>query len=639
MEAGSVVRHALRSHKALLLGAAASLAVSLPATAQLDAPARFVHLTRQIDLAADGSSTTTSHSEIKMLTQAGVTALAQGKLNYREQMEELDVTQAYTLKPDGTKLMVKPEAIITQQAPASQGAATLDDTKQKVIIYPDVEVGDVLVQDTVIRAKPLLTGNYMYDTVFPGVLAIDDASVTITAPRAMAFQVDTQMLDVSRSDAGDRQTLSLHYVHPTFDSSPKGQSTFDIAPRLSLSSFKSYDALAKQYGDEALPMAEVTPAIKAKADEIAGPAKDRREQAHRLYDWVSAHVRYVALEFGRGGIIPHSADSVMSNGYGDCKDHAVLYLALLKARGIPANLVAINGGDGYTVAKVATIAPFNHMIVWLPEFNMFADTTAGLVIPFGFLPLSEYGKPVMVVGAPTALHQVPEDDGRKSSVTYKRTVVSDDEGHITSNSSFDAQGSFVLPFRALAELAQGQDSAKLAEVLLKKSDTPRATGAINLPAPGDATETYQMTANYSTPGIMRSLADGNRVNIRDNLKIVSPFAPALFGPLISDKAESPAGACHNGHAVDEETVEYPATRKLAKLPMDTSLNSDHVSYAAHWTAGTNSITVHRELTTHFDHSLCTGAARAEMAALAMRLRDDQGVTFSIPRDAAPADKP
>jgi hypothetical protein len=76
-----------------------------------------------------------------------------------------------------------------------------------------------------------------------------------------------------------------------------------------------------------------------------------------------------------------------------------------------------------------------------------------------------------------------------------------------------------------------------------------------------------------------------------------------------------------------------------KLPADSNLDSAHVSYASHWTAGTNSITVHRELTTHFDHSLCTGASRAEMAALADRLKDDLDVTFSIPRDSAAADKP
>ena len=97
-------------------------------------------------------------------------------------------------------------------------------------------------------------------------------------------------------------------------------------------------------------------------------------------------MRYVALEFGRGGIIPHNADSVLANGYGDCKDHTALFAAMLKAKGIASNLVILNATDIHTLAKVPTIAPFNHMIAWLPEFHLYADTTAGKVTPFGLLP-------------------------------------------------------------------------------------------------------------------------------------------------------------------------------------------------------------------------------------------------------------
>jgi transglutaminase-like putative cysteine protease len=627
--------------KTITLAAGLMLSASLPALAQLELPARIQKSTRTIDLAADGTSTITSHIETKILTQAGISLLGQTKLNFREQLETLDIVQAYTLKPDGTKVMVKPEAIIVQQAPASSSAAIMDDTKQKVIIYPNLEIGDVLVQDTVAHLKPIMPGNFMYDTIFPAALSIEDATTTITAPKSLALQVDNYKLDVARSEDGDRQVLTRHFSQPKADLKAWGQSGFDIAPRLSLSTFKTWDDFAREYGQEATAAAEVTPAIKAKADEVTAKTRDRREQAHKLYDWVSAHVRYVGLEFGRGGIVPHKAEDVMSNGYGDCKDHAVLYLALLKARGIPANLVAINGTDGHTVAKVPTISPFNHMIVWIPEFRMFADTTAGRLTPFGYLPPSEYGKPVMVVGAPVALQQVPESDGKGWSVNYKQTAVSDEAGHITSTSELTAKGGFVLPLRALGQVAQGQDAAKLAEALLKKSSTPRATGALTLPPPGDATDSYQMTANYTTPGVQRYLIDGDRVGMHDSLRPLSPFSSAFFGPLIADsKGDAVAGPCYNGHAVDDETLQYPAaSRKLTKLPADSKLDSAHVTYSAHWTAGSGSITVHRELTTHFDHSFCTGAERGEMTALAERLRDDLDVTFGLPRDAKGATKP
>ncbi len=413
------------------------VAATVPAAAQLNAPARVLHATRQIDLALDGTATITSHIETKILNQSGISALGQARLSYREMLEELDIKQAYTLKPDGQKIMVRPEAIIVQQAPASQNAAQMDDSKQKVVIYPNLEVGDVIVQDVVMKVKPVLAGNYMYDTVFSAGLAIDDANVSISAPRAMTLSVENKILNVTKGGDSDRQTLTVHYEHPIADSSPKGQAAFDIAPRLSLSTFRTYDALAKAYARDALPAAEITPAIQAKADQITMGVRDKREQAHRIYDWVAAHIRYVALEFGRGGIIPHTADSVMVNGYGDCKDHTVLFVALLKAKGIAANLVIINNGDVHTLSKAPTLSPFNHMITWLPELHLYADTTAGKFAPFGFLPESEYGKPVIHIDDRSgALHQTPFNDGDNSSVFYKQVEVSDEVGHIVSNSEF-----------------------------------------------------------------------------------------------------------------------------------------------------------------------------------------------------------
>jgi len=37
------------------------------------------------------------------------------------------------------------------------------------------------------------------------------------------------------------------------------------------------------------------------------------------------HIRYVAIELGAGGFIPHDPDWTLTNAYGDCKDQAVLF--------------------------------------------------------------------------------------------------------------------------------------------------------------------------------------------------------------------------------------------------------------------------------------------------------------------------
>ena len=150
----------------------------------------------------------------------------------------------------------------------------------------------------------------------------------------------------------------------------------------------------------------VTPRVLAKANEITAGITDRREQARKLYEWVAGHVRYVALLFGDGGVAPHAADTILADSYGDCKDHAVLYSALLKAKGISSQPVIINATNGYFVPQVPQLLTFNHMIVWLPEFGLYADTTANSA-PFGALPQFEYGKPVIRVGNGVALQHTP----------------------------------------------------------------------------------------------------------------------------------------------------------------------------------------------------------------------------------------
>jgi hypothetical protein len=36
-----------------------------------------------------------------------------------------------------------------------------------------------------------------------------------------------------------------------------------------------------------------------------------------IYNWVNQNLRYVAIYLGDGGLVPHDADSIFRNRYGD----------------------------------------------------------------------------------------------------------------------------------------------------------------------------------------------------------------------------------------------------------------------------------------------------------------------------------
>src|SRR5262249_9959424 len=133
---------------------------------------------------------------------------------------------------------------------------------------------------------------------------------------------------------------------------------------------------------------EVTPEINRIADEATKSLSDKRQQAAALYDWVVSNIRYVAIELGRGGYIPHSAGAILANRYGDCKDYAVIFCSLLAAKGIESFPVLISSGESDWLPKVAAPEAFNHAIVWIPALQLYLDASTGYA-PFGILPLAD----------------------------------------------------------------------------------------------------------------------------------------------------------------------------------------------------------------------------------------------------------
>ncbi|NMM00412.1 ATP-binding cassette domain-containing protein [Paraburkholderia sp. RP-4-7] len=179
-------------------------------------------------------------------------------------------------------------------------------------------------------------------------------------------------------------------------------SDVDYSPRIAVSTFVDFAAVGKAYLERAAPMARITPAIQALADKLTRDVEDRRQQAEILYNWISTHVRYVAVHLGIGSVVPHSADAVLTAVYGDCKDHVTLFEALLAAKGIKSAPVLVNSNSIYWLPEVALpVGVFDHAITYLPEFAMFVDSTDGEPAVLGGVSLSiAPGESVALVGPP-----------------------------------------------------------------------------------------------------------------------------------------------------------------------------------------------------------------------------------------------
>src|SRR4029077_5340045 len=416
----------------------------------------------------EGNQTTTLHVEKHATNESAAHNIAQYTLEFSESMETAEILEAFTRKADGKILEVDRTQIFPQAPPGSPQVPKFTDRKQKVVVFPNVAAGDMVVYTIKRTSKPFFPGQFFGGGFFQRELAFEDARINITLPKALPAHIEVHGVEY-RVTEGEQTTMhSFLYRNPRPPmAEATGLSAWDTDPRFIISTFADYTAVAAAYRGLANEKAAVTPRIQALADDIAAGASDRREQAQGVYDWVSEHIRYVAVYLGNGGYVPHDATSILDSGYGDCKDHVVLLEALLQAKGVASIPVLINSGNRYGAPEAATPALFNHVLSYLPEFDLYADSTVG-VAPFGTLPADEYGKPVARATETDAsfatLPLVTAQDNEEKLQTVA-TLMAD--GTVSGRSITTASGPFGIRLRQLAASIEGRGPSQWAETYFK----------------------------------------------------------------------------------------------------------------------------------------------------------------------------
>lgn len=107
---------------------------------------------------------------------------------------------------------------------------------------------------------------------------------------------------------------------------------FDVEPD-KVRPADAHDPALQEFLREA-PHVVFTPAIRALARDIVGAETNPYLRAKKCYDWIAEHIKYsYAIEYST---IRNISDYCLRQGYGDCGQEALLFMALCRLNGIPA---------------------------------------------------------------------------------------------------------------------------------------------------------------------------------------------------------------------------------------------------------------------------------------------------------------
>ncbi len=348
----------------------------------------------------DGSIDEIDDTVLRANTTAGVDEIAERYIWFDRQIDQVQVLEAETITADGTHIPVRPEQIRDVQEPRSADAPTFSDALLKAVIFPAVGPGArVHLKFHKLRTKPTLPRQFAH-LAEPPRMPIERQQLIFELPADRPLHADargyTALPPVSE---GGRTRYEFDYRRMHFERPENGSVAFaSYGDRLLVTTFADYAAFAATYREGARDATAGDASVRELADALTRGLSDPRDKARAIYDWMRMNIRYVALFLGETAAAPHKVADILANRYGDCKDHVALFGALLSAAGIRNEPALLNLGAVYTLPSVPGYGgdAINHVIVWLPDLGMFADTTAG-GIEFGYLPAGVMDRPALRV--------------------------------------------------------------------------------------------------------------------------------------------------------------------------------------------------------------------------------------------------
>ncbi len=404
----------------------------------------------------DGTGSKEITARIRVQTEAGVEMFGQLIFGYNSGNESVQIPYVRVLKAGGAVVTAPASAVQDLTAPVAREAPVYTDYRQKHVTVPGLRPGQVLEYQVVTAiTTPLATGEFwMEHNFFDSGIVLDDR-LEVNIPRTRAVKLKTQPgYEPSVTDEGDRRVYRWSTSHKQRDeddtAKKKKRRVQPEPPDVQMTTFASWEAVGRWYASLERDRRQPSAAVRARAEELVKGRATDMEKLQAIYDYVAKNFRYVSLSFGLGRYQPHSADEVLANQYGDCKDKHTLLTGLLEAVGIHADSALINSRRKLD-PDIPSPSQFDHVISAVPIGNdmVWLDTTTEIA-PFRLLTYNLRKKQALVVPPSGAarLMDTPADSPVPNSQLIETEGKVSDLGKLTAHVKLTFSGDSELPLRA-----------------------------------------------------------------------------------------------------------------------------------------------------------------------------------------------
>jgi len=310
-------------------------------------------------------------------SEAALDAHRVTSIRYSPATEELKIVRARTWKKDGS--------VLDAQDLGDHELAEYSmyyDMRSRQLRFPALEEGDAIELEYAVmpklRSAPY-NGYFGELVLFAGRTAAQLKRYVLIAPASQKIFVHAEKAPPAAVAArNNAQVFSWESRSvAALPREPRSPGATEVSPYVHVSTVGDWKQLGAWYAGLIRPQFALDSSLESELQRVLQNARGDREKIAAIQEFVLRSTHYVALEFGIYSYKPYPVSQIYARRFGDCKDKASLMISLLRAAGIEAEIALVRTRSlGDVAGEPASVAVFNHAIVYVPKYDLWLDGTA-----------------------------------------------------------------------------------------------------------------------------------------------------------------------------------------------------------------------------------------------------------------------
>jgi len=610
----------------LLLILAEAFALPAAWAESFEPPIVHEKIHRHIEIDERGRYTETVERVTRIISEYGVDFVGNHVFETKATQQSLKILKASNQLPSGKSIHLEPDWIKKSDGNEKNGR-NFDDKITTTIVFPQVDIGSRLQSKYRMRHfKPEKSGEFNLKFGLSPHQSYEDAQLTIRAPKSLRLLFNHRgFIGSVVSDSKKHITYRFKIQQAVAQKREDGSVEYsDYSPFVVITQARDYLDIGRQYQKSSSQKVRVTAEIAQFAKDLTANEVTDREKVKKLYIWVSKNIRYISTTVDDGGLVPRDSAYIFNRRFGDCKDHVVIFEAMLRAVGIESSAALINLGDAFELTEgPAGHSPINHVITYLPSLDLYLDSTAQFV-PFGKLDDQVIDKPTVLV-ALNRYGRTPKMRAHENTLTSHTHMTLNSDGSIEGKNESVLTGTMEINYR-LAKFSEMTDPMEktVNDMLYRFNEIGSGNISYTTPKNIESPFTWQSTFKLEPITDLRKKGAfippvGVSPGHIASMTIYKPLNTRVF-----------AYVCDSNTTEDKYAIQLPDHISIDSIPENVSHQSEHILYTSDYQLAGQTLEITRKLTFQYPSRQCTPDMYPELLEAIRTVRTDHrtAVVFS-----------